>query len=437
MRSTKTFVFIFTAFLYSSPAFAIDQTMFETLQKNMLDLQKSVQDLQITLQNQNEVIQQQNIKIQALEGGRLGAPSTTVPVSTGPMKMAGLSQGFNPDIGVVATVQGHLTEDSADTEGKDTIALKEVELNFAHYVDPYSRLDAVIAFNDNLEAQNVAIEEAYYSHWGLPFGFRTQLGKFRAKIGKENLLHLDSLPTADYALVTRDFFGDEGLSSSGVRLVNDIPNPWDIPFEVTGEVLRGNNGRSFSGISRRPIFNTHAKTFFETSTDSDLELGWTTMFGDGNPAKIDILNDGTTSTIIPTKGQDRYGVHVFGADATWNWRLPESKHLKWQNEVYFQRQSTTRHANGRPWGLYTLLDYKFHPRFSTGLRLDYLKPLNVLDQHEATYGVSPYLTFWQSEFANFQIQYSHTTPAAASESDNHEVLFRVHAFIGAHQHPVQ
>lgn len=409
---TKIFTLL-AALTWCSPAFAIDQAMFEALQKNMMDLQKSVQDLQTTIQNQNEVIQQQNLKIQEIEGGRLAATSpTAVPVSSGPMKMAGISQGFNPDIGVAAIVQGHLTEDSADAEGKDAIALKELELNFAHYVDPYSRLDAVIAFNDNLETQNADIEEAYYSHWGLPFAFRTQLGKFRAKIGKENLFHLDSLPTVDYSLVTRDFFGDEGLSSSGVRLVNDIPNPWDIPLEVTGEVLRGNNGRSFSGISRRPIFNTHAKTFFETSENSDLELGWTTLF-------------------------DRYDIQVFGADTTWNWRLPESKLLKWQNEVYFQRQSTTRHANGRPWGLYSLVDYRFHPRFSAGFRFDYLKPLDVLDQHEATFGVSPYLTFWQSEFANFQIQYSHTTPAAADQSENNEIFFRVNAFIGAHQHPVQ
>lgn len=416
------------------------QNEMKELKDMVAALQSAVQDLKSTVQNQNEVIQQQVVRINGLEQGQdAGAgfkPARTV-AETGGREVKGRSQGFNPDIGVVGTVQAKLTELSEDGEGNDTIALKEIELNFAQYVDPYSRLDAVISFNDALEAQNAEIEEAYYSHWGLPWGFYGQLGKFRSKIGKQNLLHLDQLPTADFPLVIQDFFGEEGLASSGVRLQNMIPNPWDIPIEITGEALRGNNGNSFSGVSRRPIFNTHAKTFFETSENTNLELGWTTMFGDENPPQFSGFNaNGDPVTVRSADGRDKYGVKVYGADATWNWLLPEGKSFKFQNEVYFQRRGTLARANEDPWGFYSLLDYRFSPKFSAGLRFDYVELL-AKGLHGKTTGISPYLTFWQSEFANFRVQYSHTEPAAAEGISDDAVYLQANVLIGSHQHPVQ
>ena len=394
---------------------------FQSLYDNMQQLQRAVEGLKMTVESQNEVIKNQSIKIDALEKGGSVPGGVAVPAPQGAPKIVGLSQGFNPEIGVVGTVQAHLTEDNADEEGKDTIALKELELGIAQYVDPYSRLDAIITFNDNLEPQNVDIEEAYYSHWGLPFGFRAQIGKFRSKIGKQNLKHLHALENADYPEVIKDFFGDEGLAASGIRLVNDIPNPWDIPLELTGEVLRGNNGRSFSGRSRRPIFNTHAKTFFEMSKDANLELGWTTLFGDEN-----------------SDGQSDYGVKVYGADATFNWLLSEGRSVKFQNEIYFQRRGELVHVNDDPWGFYSLLDFRFSPKFSAGLRFDYVEPLDVKHAHVQTTAVSPYFTFWQSEFANFKIQYTHRDPAAGEDAKSDDAIFLTANFlIGAHKHPVQ
>lgn len=388
----------------------------ESLQKEIFQLKERVANLHSTVISQNEVMQKQSIRIAALEQGTQ-FPSAA-PALPGAPKVAGLS-GFNPEIGVAGTVQAKMTELSDDKEGNDTIALKELEFNFAQAVDPYSRLDAILTFNDNLEAQNVDIEEAYYTRWGLPLGFTGQIGKFRSKIGKQNLQHLHQLDTTDYALVIRDFFGDEGLAASGARLQNVIPNPMDIPLEITGEVLRGNNGRSFSGKSRRPIFNTHIKTYFEPSENTNLELGWTTLFGDENPRS------------------GRYGVKVFGADATFNRFLPEGKKVKFQNEVYFQNRSSRVHVNDDPWGFYSLLDYRFSRKFSAGIRFDYLEPLDVVGEHVQSTGVSPYITFWQSEFADFRLQYSHSEGAGGDSKSEDTIFLAANFLIGAHKHPVQ
>lgn len=435
MSFLKVSFLIFCLFCLVKPVKAAEPAL-ESLQKEIHSLTETVAELKSAVYSQTEVIQKQSLRINALEQSEVQPKEATQP--EGAPKLAGLS-GYNPEIGVTGTVQAQITEDSTDGEGKDTIALKELELNIAQYVDPYSRLDAILSFNDAIENQNASIEEAYYTRWGLPFGFQGQIGKFRSKIGKQNLLHKHALDTVDYPLVIQNFFGEDGLASSGARLQNWLPNPWDIPIELTGEILRGNNGPSFSGISRRPIFNTHVKTFFEPSENSTLELGGTLMFGDENPRIAD-----ASGTLLPLRasGQSRYGIHVVGADLTFVKNLSEGRVFKLQNEVYVEDRgsnSTIQPANINtvPWGFYSLVDLKLSPKFSAGVRFDYLEPLTVAAEHIRTTAISPYITFWQSEFANFRIQYSRTDPASAAADPDNVIYLAANFLIGAHKHPVQ
>lgn len=446
MRLSRLVVALFCLLCISKNASAVTDAMFESMRQDLAVLNKTVGDLTALVQRQNTVIADYGMKIESLQDGqKIPAQDQLLPQTTGSTapSLAGLTQRLNPDIGVVGTVQAHFTEDNTDGEGRDTIALKELELNFAQYVDPYSRLDAILAFNDAIEDQNVEIEEAYYTRWGLPLGFTGQIGKFRSKIGKQNLLHTHALDTVDYPLVIQEYFGEEGLSSSGIRLQNMIPNPLDIPVEVTGEVLRGNNGSSFSGVSRRPIFNTHVKTFFETGEDSNLELGWTTLFGDENPVIFKSVDDGSgTETFIDLadvrqNGQDRYGVQVFGADLTWNWFIDQVRTLKFQNEVYFQNRTANPHINHNPWGFYSLADLRLNKQFSVGTRFDFVESLDLVTEHERTTAVSAYLTFWQSEFASFRIQYTHTDPAAAEQLSDDAVFLQANFLIDDHDHPAR
>jgi len=438
MKTLKVFAFGFLCILcaFARPARA-NEALLEVLQKEIRTLNETVAQLKSTVHSQTEIIQNQSVRIAAIEKGEVRPAEATKPDRAPQIK--DLGQGFNPDIALVGTVQAQHTEDSTDGEGRDTIAMKELELNLSQYVDPYSRLDAVISFNDAIEAQNASIEEAYYTHWGLPFGFQGQIGKFRSKIGKQNLLHKHQLDTVDYPLVIQNFFGEDGLASSGARLQNWLPNPWDIPVELTGEFLRGNNGASFSGISRRPIFNTHVKTFFEPGANSTLELGGTLMFGDENPR----LHDASGAVIAaPANGQDRFGIHVVGADVTFIQNFAEGRALKFQNEVYVQDRGSNSsiqaaNINTVPWGFYSLLDFRLSPKFSAGVRLDYLEPLGVADQHGRTTAISPYLTFWQSEFANFRLQYSHSDPANADAEPDDAIYLQANFLIGVHRHPVQ
>ena len=65
---------------------------------------------------------------------------------------------FTPEIGAVADIVAKLDSSKVDPENVNRVSVRELELVLGSNVDPYSRLDATIAFNDKNE---VDLEEEY------------------------------------------------------------------------------------------------------------------------------------------------------------------------------------------------------------------------------------------------------------------------------------
>jgi hypothetical protein len=429
----------------------------EALQIQMAGLEKRLAEVEDLARDQRDLIQEQGDKIRGLESqlaARETAGITPVAMTQGetvPAPPTGLVN-WNPEVGVIGDVVTQLTEDTADAEGKDSLAVRELELVFGQYVDPYSRFDAAVVLNDALEAQNVEIEQAFLTRYDLPLNFKAQIGKLRPKIGKVNLVDRHALDLVTEPLVLSNFFGEEGWKTSGVRLQNFIPNPWDIPLEITGEVLNGRGAPSFGGRARRPVFNAHLKSFFELSDTKSFELGGTALFGTDNL-------DGA----IRAKGNDRYSTRVFGLDATYVDLMDGARRLKFQNELYFQDRNfrnpvsidadadgipeTSNSLDEHPWGFYSLVDYRLSPRSRAGVRLDWVKPLDsvaftgstpsafTLFGTDHTWEISPYLTLHQSEFALFRLQYSHTENAQGISDD--QIYLQARFQIGVDRHGLQ
>lgn len=447
----KKIWFLLFIFILAGPAEAADISM-QSLQEQIAGLQKTLGELKMTFAEQSQVVQAQNAKITLLENRieKVGLPEPAKQEPPAP-KQPGLVN-WNPEIGVIGDVVTHLTEDTTDAEGRDSIAVRELELVFGQYVDPFSRFDAAVVLNDALEEQNVEIEQAYLTRYGLPFNFKAQVGKIRPKIGKANLLDRHALELVTEPLVISNFFGEEGWKTSGVRLQNFIPNPWDIPLEITGEVLNGRGAPSFGGVRRRPAFNAHLKSFFELSDTRSFELGGTTLFGTDNL-------DGP----VRNKGNDRYSTHIFGFDAAYLDLLDGVRRFKLQSELYFQDRNfrnpvsidadgdgifeTSNSLDEHPWGFYSLLDYRLSTRWSAGIRLDFLNPLDsvaftagapssmALFGTDHTWEISPYLTLYQSEFALFRLQYSHTENAQGISDD--QIYLQAKFQIGVDRHGLQ
>lgn len=401
-------------------------------------LKDDVRQLKDVVQELNRTVRAQAARIQELETARQ-TPAAALPASTPAALAPGSAVGsatnatplsaFNPEIGVVADVVGQLSESSADGAGNDKLSVREIELVFGHPVDPYSRFDSTITFSD---VETPDIEEAYLTHWGLPGEIKTKLGRMRPKIGKASAMHGDSLDTVDEPLVVSRYFGKEGLFRTGVELTGFLPSPWtSVTHEWTAGVMEGGvgDGGELLGTSRRrPSFYAHLKNFWDLSDVSNAELGVTYLLGS---------NDDDAA----------YEVNALGLDATLTHYVTPSNKLKWQSEVYLQSRKDSfslAHDGTRtdfskdPWGLYSLLDYRLSPRFGAGGRFDYVEPVNlnpaarVRDRDTAWSG---YLTFYQSEFSRWRLQFRRTE--FAEGGNDNAVFAQGTVAIGVHKHQLQ
>lgn len=393
-------------------------------------LQAQVKELTETVQKLTETVQTQQTRIQALEAkgmegsqpsGLSAASQSSQPSASS--RSIGKSQSravLNPEIGVSADVVGQLSESSLDAEGNDKLSAREVELSFGHPIDPYSRLDVTAAFSDFEEAE---LEEAYITHWGLPAELNTRLGRFRPKVGKASAVHRDALETVDEPLVVAQYLGAEGLFRTGVEVTGFVPTPWTIvTHELATGVMEGGVGEGgtlFGTTRRRPSLYGHLKNFVDVSDETSAELGLTYLTGSSDD-------------------DAKYEVHTLGVDATVIHYLGASNPLKWQSEVYLQDRDESADALNNPWGWYSLLDYRATPRFGFGGRIDYVEPIGLASAsrvRSADTAFGTYLTFYQSEWARWRLQYRHTDFAAGG--DDNTVFLQGTFSIGVHKHALQ
>lgn len=425
--------FLLGLFLISSSVWA-DQSSNE-----LSALRKEVQQLTASVQQLTTTVRAQAVRIQELEQ-RQQPQQTQVPAAAEASRTAALQQqargsfsAFNPEIGVLADIVGQMSESSAEGEGNDKLSAREMELVFGHPIDPYSRLDVTASFSD-FEAAN--LEEAYITHWGLP-ELKARIGRFKPKVGKAVAIHRDSLDTVDEPLVVASYLGAEGMSRTGVDVSGFLPTPWNaVTHELTAGIMEGGVGEGgtlFGSTRRRPSFYTHLKNFWDISDLTNAELGGTYLLG--------------------SKDADSdYEAGALGLDATVTHFVTPTNKLKWQNEIYLQHRDetvtvtgdadtgevTTTSVNNTPWGFYSLLDYRLSPRFGIGGRFDYVEPVDtdpaLLARHADT-AWSGYVTFYQSEFARWRLQYRHTNFALGG--DDNTIFAQATVAIGVHKHQLQ
>lgn len=375
-------------------------------------------------QAQIQILQNENMQLKAVPNSKVVSNSN---VEIAPMQKRAASAQYLPDIGFIADIVGSATKSREDEEGNDRISVREVELVLGHDVDPYSRLDAVITFSDLEEPD---IEEAYLTHFGLPYGVKGRFGRMHQKIGKASATHRDTLDTVDEPFVVANFLGVEGYFKSGADFSGFLPWSGDrFTQELTLGVNEGGvgeDGTLFGESRRRPTFYGHLTNFYQISDQSNAELGFTYLHG--------------------SKDEDsKYEVKALGVDATFIHHLNAINKIKLQAEGFFQNRKESfgfdqddnlidyKH---NPWGAYLLADYRLNQKFGTGLRYDYLEPTenDPANPRGEDRGLSAYLTYYQSEFARWRVQYQRAELADGLDDDR---FFLQGTFaIGTHKHAI-
>ena len=396
----------------------------------MPTLEVRVNELTQMVKELKGVVEQQQQEINLLRQSKETPPVSPAPEPSALFPRYGTK--VLPEIGAVADVALRLDSPKTDENGADRVQVREVELVLGGNVDPYSRLDSTIAFTEEDIAE---LEEAYLTRFELPFDVTARVGRFKPKIGKVLPVHRDSLDTVDDPLVIQRYFGSEGMSKTGVDLTKmlDIPSPF--VHQVTIGVLEGGNGEggtAFGEVKRRPTIYGHLKNYLDISDVTNLEIGFSDAIGS---------RDADAS----------FEVNVMGLDATLIHQLSANQALKFQGELFNVDRSesfidvtddvtgdiTQQDIDGNVWGGYGLADFRMSSQWATGLRFDYVEPVDnlLVNSNKAEIGYTGYLTFYQSEFARWRLQFSHAD--LVTGDDDNRVFLQGTFAIGEHKHKLQ
>lgn len=404
---------LFSLCLIINTAFADEIT---ELKEQVKALTQTVQDLKSTVESQQKEINSLK-EVQNTTSPPQVAAAQPIPQSQAPKPLLGGK--FTPEIGAVADVVLKAGSPHDDSNGSNRLSLRELELVLGSNVDPYSRLDATISFDDE---KNVSVEEAYLTRFGLPFDTVARIGVIKPRIGKDLALHRDILDTVDEPLVIQRYFGDDGMSKTGVDFSKllDIPSPF--VHQLTFGVLEGgngDNGTAFGTLKRLPTVYAHLKNYRDINDMTSIEIGNTIASGS---------ND----------GNKEFKSDILGLDTTFIHHFNPIQNMKLQGEVfYLDRQKALAENTNNFWGGYGLLDFRLNSLWSTGFQFDYVDLVNNLSTNPRNkdIGYTSYLTFYQSEFARWRMSFSHTD-LATGKADNRVMLQGTFA-IGDHKHKLQ
>ena len=182
----KKFFTVFILFYFSlftaSPAMA--QTALEEEVRAMKEqfnaMQKRMGELENKVASQDEEIAGQKAEKEAYAERIKELEEQLVKKEAMPIPPAAPTQAsaakWLPEIGVVADIVYTQNSAKEDEEGADRISARELELVLGSNVDPYSRLDATIAFSDT---EDPALEEAYLTRFDLPLNTTARLGEIQ------------------------------------------------------------------------------------------------------------------------------------------------------------------------------------------------------------------------------------------------------------------
>ncbi|MGB6121165.1 MAG: hypothetical protein WBG80_04580, partial [Bacteroidota bacterium] len=356
------------------------EKMEQTHQKKMAELQARIEKLEkekkkAAQQSELEKLLEEAEEVAAEE--RKKADDTETKVFTGGQRQ---QQSLNPNISATGDFIGALDA----SRGKQQLLIREVEFHIISNLDPYTRAKFFLGIPGLASLQ---IGEAYMEWLNFP-RVGIKLGKYRTQFGIMNRYHEHGLPQIDRPRVLTTFLG-EGLAGVGAGGNIFLPRLWSDVNELDLEIIYGGDGISFTNEgSKQWVGVMHLKNYYDLTSDSFLEIGLSGAYGHHDA-------EANHRTILG------------GLDLTYKWvpaGASKYRTVEFRNELFY----SNRKQNGgtvNSLGLYSYLAYRLDIRWWTGLRFDYTQEPETGERH--LWGLTPYFTFWQSEFVFIRLQYSY------------------------------
>jgi len=314
---------------------------------------------------------------------------------------------FNPAIAVIGNFLG--VSGKNPIEDRPSLEMRESEISFQAIVDPFARADFFVAVTN----EEVELEEGFVTFTSLPADLLIKVGKFKAQIGKVNLMHLHMLPWADVPLPNENLIGgDEGWNDAGVSVARLFPLPGDTFSELVLQVFRGESEGLFEAPSRNDLaYLAHYRAYRDFGDDHNLELGST--WGRGS--------NGTTDDARTTLEN----LHL-----VYRWKPLTGRPYR----QFILRSELTRSRREQPEGkqsargFFVGADYRLSRRWWAGGRYEFADHAD--DDTARDRGEAVTLTFWPSEFSQLRAEGRRRKYAGGVTAN--ELLVQLQFSIGAH-----
>lgn len=322
------------------------------------------------------------------------------------------AQSLNPNISLIPELLIDLSPEKATLEDGDRFQMREVELGVQGAVDPYFRYDAFLG----LHKDGIEVEEAYATTLSLPAGLQAKLGKFHLPFGKVNLTHRPELHTIDYPLYIQEYFGEEGLSSTGVWL-SVIGAPLGFYQELTAVATNGAEAEEAGGdVPQKKFFDDLADRLFIGHFKSSIDLT--------EAANLELGASAATS-----KNEEAGRTSLYGVDATWRWKPPQFS--KYRSAI-LQAEIAWRDPDegGTRLGAFAFGQWQLTRRTYAGARWDYVEP-PLEEEIPSVQAGQVILRYFPTEFSQFRAVYERQVPDGGDALDR--LLFQATFALGPHR----
>jgi len=352
-------------------------------------------------------------------------------------------QELNPEISFAGDFLFSTRQDSTSDDSSD-FDFRVLDVHVQSWLDPYTLFKAAIPVNED----TTKLGEGYIKLHQISDDLILTLGKFRQQFGVVNRWHKHALDQVDFPLALREIFGNGGLNQSGVSLDWLMPPVGSSSQKLTLQVTDGDNNRLFGENSHnRPSLLLHYKNYRDLTKDTYLEFGLSGLLGWNDNWEVD-RNNTQNSRKMTT---------VLGADLSVLWEPTEKmryRNVEWRSEAYWlNKDILAPDGSGEDtinaWGLYSYLQNKISRTVDIGIRGDFyvpdtksyaqnpnwtsLSPLAVTRDNPYLWQISPYITWWQSPFVKFRLQYDYSN-GKGIENPEHVFWLQTVFAVGPHKH---
>lgn len=356
-----------------------------------------------------------------------------------------LQPAFTPESKLDLSLIGTLAFGSSTGEPKDLQAgghdpvnkglnLQSLELVLRGNFSPYlNALAVVLTGIDPDDEAFVEIEEAWLQANAKKVSIRA--GQLMTQFGRSNPTHLHQWAFVDSPLVNVRMLGEDGLRSPGVQAGWEMPTPFESELILSAQDVQENHEHSEeadhlegAGLMQGALYTARYVVAHELGGTQTVSAGFSAALGNNDFGK---------------QCQSR----LLGLDFSWRWQLAGQRFVGWQSEFISRAAEASAEEDHQEhgadgdaphlmdqrfddWGLNSQLLWGFRPKWSAGLRADYVQAEKLIAAQER-WRISPNLTWIPTDWCKVRLQYNFDHSPAGGE--DHSVWLQMSFFAGAHK----